>query len=91
VIGLGRYAVYATLLADGESTPWASGRTLEPPPPTRTGDDVRQRSREKWGIPAGVIDAELELLAGGEHAHRRSPPGETFGAIARDTAPESTG
>lgn len=63
VVGLGRYAVYASLLAEGEQTPWASGRTLPPTPMVRSGDDVRRRSRTRWGISGRVVDAELELLA----------------------------
>jgi hypothetical protein len=62
VRGLDRYSVYASLLADNRTTPYASGQTLPAPPVVRDGDEVRERSRRRWGIPAAAIDAELEAL-----------------------------
>jgi hypothetical protein len=84
VVGLGRYAVYASLLAGGEATPWASARTLPPPAPLRDPEVVRDRSRQRWGTPRGVIDAELQVLArGGIPQPRRDgrpdPDHATFG------------
>jgi hypothetical protein len=63
VIALGRYAVYASLIAAGEQTPWASGRTLPASQPARPAADVRRRSRARWGIPGHVLDAEMDALA----------------------------
>lgn len=66
VVRLGRYDVYASLMVEGEPTPWASGRTLELPPPARSPADVIQRSRRAWGVPGHSIDAEVqELIRGG--------------------------
>lgn len=70
VVGLGRYEVYASLLSASETTPYASVRTLPPPSPVRPGDDVRERSRHRWGIPAEVIDVELQALAAGSPDHQ---------------------
>lgn len=88
VVELGRFAIYASLLTDGEAT-WVSGRTLPAPPAIRRGDDVGDRSRSQWGTPAGVVDAELDTLAGAQPprpAHGR-PAG--LGAIALDTDGEA--
>jgi hypothetical protein len=84
VVGLGRFAVYASLLTGGEPTPWASARTLPAPPPVRAADEVRDRSRQRWGTPRGVIDAELAVLATGAIPHGRrdgrpDPDNPTFG------------
>lgn len=81
VVDLGRFAVYASLLSNGETTPWASGQTLPAPPQVRDPDDVREHSRRRWGIPAGVIDAELRLLTTGKQAPAQPDDEETFGAI----------
>jgi hypothetical protein len=90
VVGLGRWAVYASLLSNGETTPWASGQTLPAPPPIRDTDEVRERSRRRWGAPAGAIDAELQLLAGGEQTRQPAPTTETFGFIPPDGNQEAT-
>jgi Type IV secretion-system coupling protein DNA-binding domain len=77
--GLGKYEVYASLIAGSESTPFASARTLPPPPAIRPASEVQQRSRERWGVPAGVVDVELEGLV--EH---RSTGKKRAGATSTD-------
>jgi hypothetical protein len=62
VMGLAKYEVYASLMAGSETTPYASARTLPAPPAVRSADEARARSRSQWGVPAGVVDAELEQL-----------------------------
>ncbi len=62
IVGLGRYEVYASLMAGSQATPYASARTWPPGPAIRNAEDVRARSRAQWGVPAGVVDAELEQL-----------------------------
>jgi len=62
VVGLGKYEVYASLMASSQATPYASARSLPPPPAIRSADEVRARSRAQWGVSAGVVDAELEQL-----------------------------
>jgi hypothetical protein len=92
VVGLGRYAIYASLLTNGEAT-WVSGRTLPPPPETRPSGDLRQRSRDRWGVPATAIDAELAALAGsqatGEHARQPEGDATTLGTIILDDRRET--
>jgi hypothetical protein len=90
VVGLGRYSVYASLLADGERTPWASGRTLPAPPATRPGDDLRARSRARWGVPGRAIDTELELLAGNATPPRPQHDAGRFGVVPLLTDQEDT-
>lgn len=72
VRGLGRYQVYASLVAGGEVTPFASGRTLAPPPKLWDAESVLARSRERFGMPVADIDAELEALAGSGQPHGRA-------------------
>lgn len=85
-VGLGKYEVYASLLAGSEPTPFASARTFASPPALRRADEVRQRSRERWGVPAGAIDAELEGLAGQslvKERHNGPTNNESFGVTRR--------
>jgi DNA helicase HerA-like ATPase len=87
VAGLGRYEVYASLLAGSESTPFASARTLPPPPPIHSAAEVQQRSRERWGVPAGVVDVELEGLvehrSTGKNRAAVTSSDEAFGVTRR--------
>ena len=83
VVSLGRYGVYASLLADREVTQWTSARTLPPPPALRAATEVRERSRRRWGTATDVIDAQLEALADGRLPHdaptETTTTNETFG------------
>jgi hypothetical protein len=59
------FEVYAQLVADGAVQPWCSGRTLPPSSPLSNPDDLRQRSRERYGVDRRMVDAELDQLIGG--------------------------
>jgi hypothetical protein len=79
VEGLGKYEVYASLLANGERTPYASGRTLPPPPAIRDPRQVRALSRARWGVPVAEIEAAFTKLV--------SEPADAdpqFGVIRRE-------
>lgn len=78
VEGLGRFQVYASLVAGGEATRLASARTAPPPPAGQDADAVRARSRSQWGVPAVDVERELELLAGDD-----SDPPPSFGVVRR--------
>lgn len=54
---LGTYEVYASLFADGRSTPFASGRTSAPPPALQDADELRALSRASYGEPLDEIEA----------------------------------
>jgi hypothetical protein len=85
VVGLGKYEVYASLMAGSQTTPYASARTLVPPPAIRSANEPRARSREQWGVPAGVVDVELEQLQALGRTDRRTqkPNGrKQFGVAA---------
>jgi len=56
---LGRYEVYASLLADGRVTPYASGVTRELRPPSSDPDAIRRRSRDRYGVDRAETDAQL--------------------------------
>lgn len=66
---LGLYQVYASLLANGQSTPFASGETLPPSPVTSDAGALRRLSRERFGQPLDDIEAGFaSLLAAPEQA-----------------------
>lgn len=57
------FHVYASLMQDGARTPWASGRTRQAPPVCSDPDDIRRRSRERYGQPLDRIEADFaEIL-----------------------------
>ena len=72
---LGRYEIYASLVAHGNVTPPASGRTLEPLPPTSDAQAVRTRSRNAYGHDLASVEAELAALVGGSDAADERPIG----------------
>jgi hypothetical protein len=63
--GLGAFEAYVSLVADGQVTPWASGRTRPPEPPLRAAAEVRARSAARYGTPREEVDAELHRLLKG--------------------------
>jgi hypothetical protein len=82
-MNLGRYEVYLRLVADGETTPWASGRTLPPPETTSEPADIRRLSRQQWGVDRADIERQLRR-------HLVQPePAQT--AIGRRPRPGSEG
>lgn len=62
---LGRYEIYASLVAAGSATPYASGITRELRPPSSDPDAIRRRSREHHGVDRAETDARL-LAIGSE-------------------------
>jgi hypothetical protein len=75
---LGRYEVYASLLADGQRTPYASGRTSPPPPAISSASALRQLSREQYGRPLNDIEAGFASLL-----NPPPPPDEPLGRRPR--------
>ena len=65
-IALGRYEMYASLLGDGQVTPFASGRTLPPEAPTSEPAHIRAASRERYGRPLREVEAGWAAVAGGD-------------------------
>jgi hypothetical protein len=63
--GLGAYEAYASLMAHGARTPYASIRTRAFAPPLREAGVVRQRALERWGVPGAQIDEALRTAAAG--------------------------
>lgn len=62
ISGVGRYEIYASLMTDGISTPFASALTRDLPEPTGRASELRQLSRTRWGVPAATTDAYLRSL-----------------------------
>jgi hypothetical protein len=63
--GLGRFEVYAAVLAAGSVQPWCSLRTDAPRPATSHPAAVRAASRQQYGAKRQAIETELaQLLAG---------------------------
>ena len=57
------FHIYANLMRDNSIQPWVSGVTLPPPPKTSDPEEVRRRSRERYGQPLDDIEAGFaELL-----------------------------
>jgi hypothetical protein len=65
---LGKYAAYATLVADGAQQPWCSMKTLPPPEPTGLGERIRQASRERYGAPPAAEPAKPRPTPGSDPA-----------------------
>jgi hypothetical protein len=59
---LGKYEVYALLVADGQATPFASGATRPLPAVTSDPKEIRAASRQRYGRPRKEIDDELTAL-----------------------------
>jgi len=77
---LGKYEIYAQLVRDNTVQPWASGRTLPPPPRCSDPKDIRAKSRSRYGQPLSDIEAGFaELL---------NPPSERVSNRRRRSNPE---
>jgi len=59
---LGRYEVYASLLANGQTTPFASGRTLPPSATISNARALQRASRQRFGQPLSEIEAGFAAL-----------------------------
>lgn len=65
------FGIYASVVRDNSVQPWASGTTLPPPPTTSDPEEVRRRSRERYGQPLDEIEAGFaELVDGSEQTSR---------------------
>jgi hypothetical protein len=63
---LGQYEIYASLFANGRVNPYASGKTLPPPPTTSDPNELRRLSRERYGRPLDEVEAGwAELISSG--------------------------
>jgi hypothetical protein len=67
---LGRYEVYASLVAGGRVYPFASGLTLPPPPRLNGGIKLRRLSQDLYGRSASEIDASIRDLTHFTAAHQ---------------------
>ncbi len=59
---LGRYEIYASLVAEGEGQTFASAATRPLMQATNDADRIRRMSRERYGRPVAEVDAELSTL-----------------------------
>jgi hypothetical protein len=55
LLALPRYAIYANLMREGQSTGWVSGRTLPPPPVTSDPLELAEHSQRRYGVGAPSI------------------------------------
>jgi hypothetical protein len=78
---LGRYEVYASLLTNGEQTPYASGRTLPPAPAISSANELLRLSRQRYGRPLSEIEAGFAALL-----NPPQPPNEPLGRRPRRSA-----
>jgi hypothetical protein len=70
--GLGAYECYVQLVGAETVQPWASGRSLPPPPVTSKPERVRVASRTNFGIDRALVDAAIAGLVGGERVPKGS-------------------
>ena len=70
--GLGQYETYASLLAGGERTPYASVRTRPPQAALRSAGEVRRRSAASFGEDGQAVETALRSLVSG-HAQAAGP------------------
>ncbi len=73
--GLGLYETYSSLVAEGNATPFASGRTHEPPATTGEATKVRAGSRSSYGRDLQDTEAELAALIAGGSSPEEAPIG----------------
>ncbi|MCE5254321.1 MAG: type IV secretion system DNA-binding domain-containing protein [Actinomycetia bacterium] len=73
--GLGLYETYSSLVAEGNVTPYASGRTYEPPAVTGEAATIRSKSRSSYGRDLQDIEAELSALIAGGSSPDEAPIG----------------
>jgi hypothetical protein len=72
---LGAFEVYASLMANGASTPYASGHTR--PAPTATADvgALKSASRRTWGRQVDEVEASFAALVGLQPSEQSGPVG----------------
>ena len=75
---LDKYQIYASLVADGQVTGYASATTNAPANPTSDPAEIRRQSRQRYGRPIAEIEAALAALLGGDR-----DPGEDVGRRPR--------
>jgi hypothetical protein len=63
---LGSYECYAQLVAENAVQPWASGRSLPPPPVISDPDAIRTASRANFGRDRSEVDRAIEALFNGD-------------------------
>lgn len=56
---LGAFEAYVRLLAHGQGTAWASGKTRPAPPTSSDPDAITRASRERWGVSRADVEADL--------------------------------
>jgi hypothetical protein len=73
------FEAYASLLADGQVTPYTSVRTLPPSTPSNDPEQLRARSRAAYGVDRQVVEADVRRLLspdeGPASSHRETPLG----------------
>jgi energy-coupling factor transporter ATP-binding protein EcfA2 len=57
-MALPRYQIYTSFQSGGKNAGWIQGQTLPPSPAVRTAVELKSRSMERYGIPAGEVENE---------------------------------
>jgi hypothetical protein len=87
---LGAFETYVHLMADGQSTGWASGHARPAAVATGDGTNLRQRSRERWGVPKADTEAAIRQLVETGSAGNQMPKG-VIGTRRRTSEPGAGG
>ena len=81
---LGGYQAYASLLVDGEVTPYGSIQTLPLDGAGRALDPLLRANRQRWGVPAVETEARLRRLV--EGSPEEAPISQPLGGRRRPGA-----
>lgn len=74
------FTAYASLLVEGDRTPWCTISTHPLVPPTQDVTRLRERSRQRYGRPIAEVEADLYRVAG---YTTDAPTDEAFGRARR--------
>jgi hypothetical protein len=80
-VRLPEHEVYASLLAGGHVTPYASVHMLPPRAERSNANELRGLSRQRYGRDPAEVEAELRRLVGGSSG----PSGGALGVIRRSS------
>jgi hypothetical protein len=79
---LGKYEVYASLVANSETQPFCSATTLPLPPTNEDVDAIRARSRERYGVERELTEEAIRRLWDDDGEHTQTPLGSRRRRVA---------
>lgn len=83
---LGAFEAYLSVVAERAATPYASVRTLPPPPIISDPEDLRGLSRQRWGVDRAQTEAALVSVPGSADDASDAPIGRRRRATSGGTS-----